>query len=279
MTALQVACIQLCSSDDVAANVEAASALIRRAKKDGAGFIATPEMTSLMDIRQGALRAKTHAEADDQALAAFRALASELSLWLLIGSLPIRVGPDTCANRSFFISPTGAVAARYDKIHMFDVEVGDGQSYRESKKFASGDKAVLADLPEARLGLSICYDVRFPHLYRALAKAGAEIFLVPSAFTRVTGEAHWHILLRARAIENGAFVMAPAQGGRHVDGRETFGHSLIIGPWGEILAEGATEPAIVSATLDLSAVKDARRRIPALEHDRSFKPPETTGKR
>jgi predicted amidohydrolase len=280
MRLLKVACVQLCSGDEVAANVEAAAKLIRRAKADGARFVATPEMTSLMDIRSGALRIKTRAEAEDQALATFRALARELELWLLVGSLPIRVGPDICANRSFLISPESAVTARYDKIHMFDVEVGDGQSYRESKKFASGEKAVVAELPEAgaRLGLSICYDVRFPHLYRALAKAGAEILMVPSAFTRVTGEAHWHVLLRARAIENGAFVMAPAQGGRHRDGRETFGHSLIIGPWGEILAEGGTEPGIIAATLDLAAVQEARRRIPALKHDRSFLPPGTVEK-
>lgn len=275
MTPLKVACIQLCSGDEVAANVDAASTLIRRAKAEGAVFIATPEMTSLMDMRSGALRAKTRPEADDQALAAFRALASELGLWLLVGSLPIRIGPDLCANRSFLISPAGTVAARYDKIHMFDVEVGDRQSYRESKKFASGDQAVVVDLPElgVRLGLSVCYDLRFPHLYRALAKAGAEILMVPSAFTRVTGEAHWHVLLRARAIENGAFVMAPAQGGRHMDGRETFGHSLIVGPWGEILAVGGTKPGIIAAELDLSVVKEARRRIPALQHDRPFKPP------
>jgi predicted amidohydrolase len=281
MTRLNVACVQLRSGDEVAANVEAASLLIRRAKTQGASFVATPEMTSLMDIRSGALRTKTRPEAEDQALAAFRALASELELWLLVGSLPIRVGPDSCANRSFLISPAGAVTARYDKIHMFDVEVGDGQSYRESKSFASGTRAVVADLPEAgvRLGLSICYDVRFPHLYRTLAKAGAEILMVPSAFTRVTGEAHWHVLLRARAIENGAFVIAPAQGGRHLDGRETFGHSLIIGPWGEILAEGGTEPGIIAATINLSAAKDARRRIPALEHDRSFAPPPTVTSR
>jgi predicted amidohydrolase len=285
MTALRVACVQLCSGDEVAANIEAASKLIRRAKADGAYFVATPEMTSLMDIRPGALNKKTRPEAEDQALAAFRALAEDLAIWLLIGSLPIRIGPDTCANRSFLISPSGAVAARYDKIHMFDVEVGDGQSYRESKKFASGERAVVADIPvpgggieSARLGLSICYDARFPQLYRALAKAGAEILMVPSAFTRVTGEAHWQVLLRARAIENGAFVMAPAQGGLHRDGRETFGHSLIVGPWGEILAEAATEPTVITASLDLSAVEEARRRIPALGHDRSFRPPDLAGK-
>lgn len=281
MAVLKVACIQLCSGDEVAANVEAASALIRRAQQQGAALIATPEMTSLMDMRPGALRDKTRPEAEDVALAAFRALAEELQIWLLVGSLPIRVGPEMCANRSFLLTPTGAIAARYDKIHMFDVEIGDGQTYRESKAFAPGAEAVVADLPFAgtRLGLSVCYDLRFPALYRALAQAGAEILAVPAAFTRVTGEAHWHVLLRARAIENGAFVIAPAQGGRHKDGRETFGHSLIIGPWGEVLAEGEAEPGIVVAELDLSAVARARQRIPSLRHDRRFSPPGGRGAR
>ena len=265
---MRVGLVQLCSGAEVRANIEAASAGIRQAAADGAQLIATPEMTSLMDMRPGALMAKTRPEAEDEALPAFQRLAAELQRTLLIGSLPIRLGPATCANRSFFIDGSGAILARYDKIHMFDVEVGDGQSYRESARFEPGRAAVLAQAEGMTLGLTVCYDLRFPYLYRTLAQAGAEMLCVPAAFTRVTGEAHWHVLLRARAIETGSYVIAPAQGGRHEDGRETYGHSLVVGPWGEVLAEAGTEPAVLVAQIDPEAVRAARRRIPALTHDR-----------
>ncbi len=252
MAKLHVACVQMCSTDDIDENIAAATKLIRRARAEGANFAATPEMTSLMDQRKGALAAKVVAEADDRALKAFRA--------------------DLCANRSFLVAPTGDIVARYDKIHMFDVEVGDGQTYRESRDYRPGDKSVTADIGAAIIGLSVCYDVRFPALYRALAKSGAQILCVPAAFTRVTGQAHWRALLVARAIENGAFVVAAGQGGRHRDGRETFGHSLIIGPWGDVIAEGGIEPGVVGAVIDLDAVAETRRRIPSLSHDRNFAP-------
>jgi predicted amidohydrolase len=215
--------------------------------------------------------AKSTTEAADPALSAFRALAAELKVWLLIGSLSIRADAERCANRSFLLGPDGAIVARYDKIHMFDVQLNAGNIYRESESFVAGSEAVLAALPKAKLGMTVCYDVRFPHLYRDLAKAGAELISAPAAFTRITGEAHWHVLLRARAIETGSFIVAPAQCGKHADGRETYGHSLIVGPWGEVLAEAGVEPGIVAARLDLAAVEEARRKIPALTHDRSYR--------
>ncbi|MCA8900714.1 MAG: carbon-nitrogen hydrolase family protein [Hyphomonas sp.] len=270
MTVLRAACIQMRSGTEVGPNMAAASALIREAAGQGASFIATPEMTNILDIRPGMARPKIVAEAEDASLAAFRALAAELGVTLLVGSLAVTLPDDSrLANRSFLIGPDGAILARYDKIHMFDVEVGDGQSYRESRAYRPGTEAVLAAAPFGKVGLTVCYDVRFPHLYRRLAQAGADILTVPAAFTRVTGEAHWHVLLRARAIETGCFVIAPAQGGRHEDGRETYGHSLILSPWGEVMADaGDVEPGILIAELDLAAVARARARIPSLGHDR-----------
>jgi predicted amidohydrolase len=271
MSRLNVACVQMRSGMEVNANVDAASALIRRAAGEGAELIATPEMTSLLDRKPGAVFAKSTTEAADPALAAFRALAAELKVWLLIGSLPIRADAARCANRSFLIGPDGAVAARYDKIHMFDVQLNAGNIYRESESFAAGGEAVLAATPKVKLGMTVCYDVRFPHLFRDLARSGAEVIAVPAAFTRITGEAHWHVLLRARAIETGSFIIAPAQCGKHADGRETYGHSLIVGPWGEVLAGAGVEPGVIAASLDLAQVADARRKIPALEHDRPYR--------
>jgi predicted amidohydrolase len=270
MTKLNVACVQMRSGTEVAPNIKAASELIRRAAGEGAELIATPEMTSLLDRAPGSAWAKSTTEAADPALAAFRKLAGELKVWLLAGSIPVRAAEPKCANRSFLIGPDGEISARYDKIHMFDVQLNATNVYRESDSFASGGAAVLAETPKFRLGMTVCYDVRFPHLYRDLARAGAQIIAVPAAFTRITGEAHWHILLRSRAIETGSFVIAPAQGGRHQDGRETYGHSLIIGPWGDILAEGGTEPGVISATLSLDEVEAARKKIPALQHDRAY---------
>jgi predicted amidohydrolase len=272
MTIVSAACVQMRSGTDVAPNIAAASGLIREAASRGAEFIATPEMTNLLDIRPGMARAKVRREAGDESLPVLRALAAELGVTLLIGSLAIALEEDErFANRSFLIGPDGGIIARYDKIHMFDVEVGDGQTYRESRAYRPGAEAVLVAAPFGRVGLSVCYDVRFPHLYRRLAQSGAEILTIPAAFTRVTGEAHWHVLVRARAIETGCFVMAPAQGGKHEDGRETFGHSLIVSPWGEVLAEAdGAEPGIILADIALGDVAKARGRIPSLGNERTF---------
>ena len=270
MAAFRAACVQLRSSDDRAANVRAASALIREAAQAGASFVATPENTSLMAPDGGAKLELSSPEDRDTALSSFRALAEELGLWLLIGSLPVKVRETKTANRSFLLDPKGAIVARYDKIHLFDVELPSGESYRESKTVEGGASAVTADLPWGRIGLSVCYDLRFPHLYRSLAKRGAFLFTVPSAFTETTGTAHWHVLHRARAIENGAFVVAPAQGGLHANGRRTYGHSLIVSPWGEILSEGGIDPEIIIAQIDPKASAEARARVPSLQHDRDF---------
>ncbi len=273
MSQIRVACVQMRSGTEVAENIAAASALIREAAATGAELIATPEMTTLLDRKPGASWEKSTTEAADPGLAAFRALAKELSVTLLIGSLAIRAADGKCANRSFLIGPDGAVIAKYDKIHMFDVQLNAGNIYRESDSYAAGGSAVVADLPAGRLGMTVCYDVRFPDLFRQLAVSGAKIIAVPAAFTRITGEAHWHILLRSRAIETGCYIIAPAQGGKHQDGRETYGHSLIIDPWGEILAEAGTEPGVIAATLDLSKVDEVRGKIPSLRHVRPFSQP------
>jgi predicted amidohydrolase len=267
----RAACVQMRTGLDVAANVAAASTLIREAKAKGAHFAATPEMTSLFEAESDALFTKVREERDDEALKAFRALAEECALWLLVGSLPIKVEERRCANRSFLIDPKGAVRATYDKIHMFDVDLPGGEVYRESKNYRPGKRAVVANTPWGKLGLSVCYDLRFPHLYRALAKEGASFLAIPAAFTHTTGQAHWHVLQRARAIETGCFVIAPAQGGKHENGRHTFGHSLIIDPWGNIIAEAGDTPGVIVADIDPTKVAEARSRVPALTHDREFK--------
>jgi predicted amidohydrolase len=236
-------------------------------------LIATPENTTLMAADAGAKLAQSHDEAHDPALPVFTALAKELGIWLLIGSLAIKVSPDKTANRSFLIGADGTVQARYSKIHLFDVDLAGGESYRESNTVAGGDAAVLAETPWGRLGLTVCYDVRFPRLYRVLAKNNAFAFTIPSAFTVSTGEAHWHVLLRARAIENGAFVIAPAQGGSHQNGRKTYGHSLIVDPWGTVLAEAGTDPGVVFADIDPALSEQAREKLPSLKHDQEFKVP------
>jgi predicted amidohydrolase len=223
-----------------------------------------------MEANRERLFATIVPEEQDPTLATFRELARALGLYLHIGSLAVKASPDKAANRSFLIDPRGEIVARYDKIHMFDVNLKGGESYRESNNFRPGDLAVVTDLPWGRLGLTICYDLRFPALYRALAEAGAAFLTVPSAFTRQTGEAHWHVLLRARAIETGCFVFAAAQGGKHENGRETYGHSLVIDPWGRILAEGDTEPGVIFADIDPAQVAAARARIPSLDHGRRF---------
>ena len=273
MTTFKVAAAQMRSGVDVARNVAAATALVREAAATGAEYILTPEMTTILDRDRERLLAAIAPEESDPSLAAFRGLARELGIHLHIGSMAIRLPGEGVANRSFLIGPDGHIITTYDKIHMFDVDLAGGESYRESRLYRPGSAAVVADLPDARLGLSICYDMRFPHLYRALAKAGASLIAVPAAFTRTTGEAHWHVLLRARAIETGAFVIAAAQGGHHEDGRDTYGHSLIVDPWGKILAEAGTEPGIVFAEIDPAESAAVRQRLPSLANDRVFTPP------
>jgi deaminated glutathione amidase len=251
-------------------NLATATRLIEEAKRGGAVYVLTPEMTNIMEIDRQALFAKIAPEEEDRSLAAFRTLARTLGLYIHVGSLAIKVSPDKAANRAFLIAPSGEIVARYDKIHMFDVDLKGGESYRESRNYRAGELAMLADLPWGRLGITICYDLRFPALYRALAEAGASFLTIPSAFTRQTGEAHWHVLNRARAIETGSFVFAAAQGGKHENGRETYGHSLVVDPWGRILAEGGTEPEVVFADIDPAEAATARARIPSLQHGRRF---------
>ena len=270
---LGVALVQLRSGRDVASNVTAIDRLVRQAASGGARYVQTPENSTIMDEDKARLLAVTPPEAQSPALGALRDLARDVSIWLHIGSMAVAVGGGKLANRSLLISPKGEIAARYDKIHMFDVDLAGGESYRESRTMEPGNAAVVAELPGATLGLTVCYDLRFPALFRSLAHAGASILAVPAAFTRKTGEAHWHILLRARAIENGAFVLAAAQGGTHENGRQTYGHSLIIGPDGDIIAEAGVEPCIICAQLDLRKTHDFRAKIPSLRHDRSFAAP------
>jgi predicted amidohydrolase len=265
-----VGLVQMRSGLDPAANLDVAAKLIREAKAGGADYVLTPEMTNIMEVRRERLFAAIAAEEADPSLAAFRDLARKLAIHVHVGSLAIKLEGERAANRSFLINRDGEIVARYDKIHMFDVDLANGESYRESRNFRSGELAVAADLPWGRLGLTICYDLRFPALYRALAEAGCSMLAIPSAFTRQTGEAHWHVLVRARAIENGSFVLAAAQGGAHENGRETYGHSLIVDPWGRILGEGGVEPGIVLAQVDPAAVAAARGRVPSLQHGRRF---------
>jgi predicted amidohydrolase len=265
-----VGLVQMRSGLVPAANLDAATKLIREAKAAGADYVQTPEMTNIVANKRDLMLAATTSEESDLSLAAFRELARKLGIHLHIGSLAIQVSPERAANRSFVIDPYGEIIARYDKIHMFDVDLAGGESYRESRSYRPGESAVVTDLPWGRLGLTICYDLRFPTLHRALAEAGSSFIAIPSAFTRQTGEAHWNVLMRARAIENTAFVFAAAQGGRHEDGRETFGHSLIVDPWGRILAEGGTEPGVVLASIDPAEVAAVRAKIPSLQHGRRF---------
>jgi predicted amidohydrolase len=274
-----VGLVQLRTGKSIDANIVSAVALIKEAKKLGADYIQTPEMTNLMEQGRDGLFTSIVEEERDQMLAALRMLARELKVHLHIGSLAIKVSNDKAANRAFLIDPEGEITARYDKIHLFDVSLSGGESYRESNTFRPGEVAVLTELPWGKLGLSICYDLRFPALYRGLAGAGAQFLAVPAAFTKQTGEAHWHVLLRARAIETGSFVFAAAQGGRHENGRDTFGHSLVVDPWGRVLAEGGIEPAVIMAEIDVEEVAKARARIPALEHGRRFEVSASTSER
>ena len=276
--AFTAACIQLCSGRDIAPNIAAASELVRRARERGADLIMTPEVSDMIEPRRGLRVEKAKPEGEHAMLAAFQGLARETGAWLLLGSIVVaEAGDERLRNRSILLAPDGRIAARYDKIHMFDVSLAGGESYRESAAFRPGEEAVLAGLPWGVLGMTVCYDLRFPHLYRALAQAGARFLTVPSAFTVPTGRAHWHVLLRARAIENFCFVFAPAQCGEHAEGRRTYGHSLIVAPWGEILAEGGDEAGVILAEIDPDKAEEARRAVPSLSHDRPFTPPHGFG--
>jgi len=268
--AVRVGLVQMCTGRSVEKNVQDASALVRDAAGQGATYIQTPEITTLMETDRERLFATIRPQAADPSIPRFADLARELGIWLHIGSMPILLAAGRIANRSLLFAPDGAIVASFDKIHMFDVELPGGESYRESKNYQPGNTGVVADLPWGGLGLTVCYDLRFPHLYRALAKAGADALAIPSAFTRKTGEAHWHVLLRARAIENGCFVLAAAQAGRHESGRETYGHSLIVNPWGEIVAEAGVDAGVIVADIAMGEAAAARQRIPSLQHDRPF---------
>jgi deaminated glutathione amidase len=267
----RVGLVQMCTGRDVEKNLADAGGLIREAAAQGAQYVQTPEITTLMEMERVRLFAAIRPEEGNPAVAHFSALARELAIWLHVGSMAVLLGNGKIANRSFLIAPSGQIEARFDKIHMFDVQLAGGESYRESKNYQAGETVVLAELPWGTLGLTVCYDLRFPHVYRALAKAGAEFLAIPSSFTRQTGAAHWHVLMRARAIENGCFVFAAAQAGKHEVGRETYGHSLIVSPWGEILAEAdGVHPSVIVADVKSSDVQQARQRIPSLQHDRPF---------
>jgi predicted amidohydrolase len=266
----KVALIQMRSGLDPATNLKAVLAGVDEAKRGGADYVLTPEMTNVLENNRERLFTKIVGEEHDATLATLREVARKLSIYIHIGSLAVRASPEKAANRAFLIDRKGDIAARYDKIHMFDVDLANGESYRESNSYRAGELAVVADLPWGRLGLSVCYDLRFPALYRALAEAGASFLAIPSAFTKQTGEAHWHVLMRARAIENGCYVFAAAQGGKHEYGRETYGHSLVVDPWGKIVAEGGTEPGVIFAEIDPAEVTAARSRVPSLSHGRRF---------
>jgi deaminated glutathione amidase len=270
ISAFKVGLVQMRSGVDPAINLATALSSVEEAAGAGAAYVLTPEMTNIMEIKREKLFAAIADEERDPTIAAMREAARKLSIYIHIGSLAVKASPDKAANRSFLIDRRGDVVARYDKIHMFDVDLANGESYRESRNFRAGELAVVADLPWGRLGVTVCYDLRFPALYRALAEAGASFFSIPAAFTKQTGEAHWHVLMRARAIENGSFVFAAAQGGMHENGRETFGHSLVVDPWGQIIAEAGNEPGIILAEVDPAQVAAARSRIPSLLHGRRF---------
>ena len=266
----RVGLVQMCAGRTVDRNIAAATELIRAAARGGAQYVQTPEMTNILELDRDRLLAAVRPEADDPGVTQFRFLARELGIWLHVGSLALVGERGRPVNRSLLISPEGRIDARYDKIHMFDVDLPGGESYRESANYEPGREAVVAALPWGQLGMTICYDLRFPQLHRALAKAGARFLAVPAAFTKPTGLAHWHTLLRARAIENQCYVFAAGQGGCHENGRETFGHSLVISPWGEVLAEADVQPAVTFADVELQRLEDVRRQVPSLRHDRPF---------
>jgi predicted amidohydrolase len=271
----RVACVQNCAERDMAPSIAALEPLIRGAAGDGAKLIVLPEMATMLEPQNPKVLEKAVPEEADPGLARFRALARETGAWILVGSLLIKVpGENRVANRAFMIDPSGAITTRYDKLHLFDVDLASGETYRESATVKAGSRAVLAAAPWGPVGLSVCYDLRFAYLYRALAQAGARYLAIPAAFTYTTGKAHWHVLVRARAIETGSFVFAANQGGTHAEGRRTWGHSLIVDPWGEVLADGGEKVGWITADIDPAKVDEARSAIPALRHDRSFPAPE-----
>ncbi|WP_411351825.1 carbon-nitrogen hydrolase family protein [Leisingera aquaemixtae] len=276
---MRAALLQMTSTDIPAENLETVKAMMAEAVRGGAGFVLTPEVTNCLSGSRTHQKDVLCHEENDPTLAALRDEAARHGVWLLLGSLGVKTRDNDgrFANRQFLISPQGEIVARYDKIHMFDVEVTPEETYRESDGYRPGTKAVVAETPFARIGMTICYDVRFPHLHRALAHGGAQILTVPAAFSYVTGAAHWHSLLRARAIETGCFVLAPAQTGKHPasrgPSRKTYGHSLAVAPWGEVLADAGQEPGVTYVDLDLEKVAEARKRVPSLTHDREFDGP------
>ncbi|WP_372603505.1 carbon-nitrogen hydrolase family protein [Actibacterium sp.] len=276
---MRAALLQLNSGDDPAENLIATQDLLRHAVQEGAGFVLTPEVTNCVSTSRAVQQQVLRTQDDDPTLAALRDQAAQAGIWLLIGSLALKTddADGRFANRSFLIAPSGDIAAQYDKIHMFDVDIGDGESFRESDGYRPGDQAVIAETPFGTLGLSICYDLRFPQLYRSLAQAGAQILTIPSAFHPVTGAAHWQPLLRARAIETGCYVLAPAQTGDHPirqgRPRRSYGHSMAISPWGEVLADAGATEDIVFVDLDLLTVDKARGRVPSVNSDQKFKAP------
>jgi predicted amidohydrolase len=267
----RVGLVQLRTGKNIQENLVQAEGFIRDAARRGANYVQTPENTLVMEVDAQHLLEKISPEDQTAGVEHFSRLAQELRIWLHIGSLAIKVGERRAVNRAFLFAPNGEAVCRYDKIHMFDVDLPSGESYRESATFEPGTCTYVADLPWGGLGIATCYDMRFGEQYKAMARAGAKFLTAPSAFTKVTGEAHWHVLLRARAIENGCFVFAAAQGGRHANGRTTYGHSIAISPWGEILAEAGTEPGVIVADIDAGEVDRVRARIPALDHTRDFK--------
>ena len=274
----KIACVQNCAVAEVERNIDTAARLTRAAIDRGAAIVCLPEYFSGVALKNGLLHPAAFEEARHPVLQAFADLARERMTWLLLGSLGVLAGDGRIFNRGYLLDPQGAVAARYDKIHMFDVELTQGAPLRESATIAPGDCAVLADTGLCTIGLTICYDLRFPHLYRRLAQAGAQVLAVPAAFTKVTGEAHWHVLNRARAIENGCYVVAPCQYGTLPGGAACFGHSLIVDPWGTVLADGGDAEGVVLADVDLAEVGRARARSPALSHDRPFQIRHETGR-
>jgi predicted amidohydrolase len=272
----RIALYQAHSGIDPAANARALVAAVEAAAAGGAAILFTPEMSGLLDRDRERAAARLRTEADDPVLAAVREAAARAGIWVHLGSLAIRAedGGGKLRNRSYLIADSGEIRARYDKIHLFDVDLATGESWRESALYAPGEHAVVADTPAGRLGLSICYDLRFPDLYRALTDAGSQILAIPAAFTVPTGRAHWHVLIRGRAIEAGVFVVAAAQSGRHEDGRETYGHSLVVGPWGEVLLDMGEGEGLAFAEVDPAELDRVRARLPALSHRRPIPPPD-----
>ncbi len=268
---MRVACVQLTTGRNPTENLEMIAARMAEAVDKGAEMVALPETCNFMEKGRKAMQARVQPEADDTSVAAMGDKARQHNIWLLAGSLVLASEDGRGVNRSLLFAPDGSVAARYDKLHMFDVTLESGETHAESASYAPGERLVVADLGVAKLGMSICYDVRFAALYRQLALAGADIISVPSAFTQPTGAAHWHVLLRARAIETGCFILAPAQSGTHENGRTTYGHSLIISPWGKVLADAGKDDTMVLADLDLEEVAKARGQIPSLKHGRTFR--------